>query len=255
MRTKISQYFFVINELAKKELNRQHSESNLGALWNVANPLLFLIVMSSLYGTIFKHDVENFPIYFAIGYLIYNLYRTGTMHAMEALVSNKTFLIKTKLPHNIFIIAKVYHAFFVYLYSLIAFLALFLFFKMTFSWTMIFFIPDLLLTLVIIIGIGKILSVIYVFFADIKYLYTVFMTLVLFGSALFYPADRLTGITRMILEINPVYSSITIARDCILYKTIPMGKYWICLLIWSVITYGLGSVLFKKASSNIVQYL
>ena len=255
MNKKISQYLFVIVELAKREIKRQHSEAKLGALWNVINPLLFMIVMSALYGTIFKHDIENFQVYFMIGFVFYTLYRTATTHAMDALVSNKMFLVRTTLPKNVFILEKIVYALIDFMYSLIALAILMCFFRIRITPMILFFIPDLILTLFIVTGLGKILSIINVYFADIRYLYSVFMTLVLFGSAVFYPADRLTGIMRTILEINPVYLSLTIARECILYSRIPGGKYWIYLLVWSIISYTIGTAIFEKKSADIIQYL
>ena len=123
------QYFFVVRELVSRELKRKYSRSKLGVLWSVLNPLLSMAVLSMIFSAIFKHSIENYPIYYLTGYIIWNLFTTATNTAMTALVDNQTLLLQVKLPKFIFPIARVYTAFINFLYSLIAYVVMLIVFQ------------------------------------------------------------------------------------------------------------------------------
>lgn len=252
---RVKQYLFVIRQLNKKENKKLNTETHFGTLWNVANPLLFMIVMSSLYGTIFKHDIENFQIYFFTGFIIYSFYRSATLTAMTSLVSNKNFLLQTKIPMGIFITERVYTALINMFYSFIAFVFLFIYYKMHLYVSVLWIIPIVAITFIIALGLGKILAVIYVFFADIDYLYSVFMTLVLFSSAIFYPVERLNSGLQIVVGWNPVYISITLVRNAVMYGRLSSGVLWIKLIIWAIISYSFGTWLFNRKKNDILQKL
>ena len=71
--------------------------------------------------------------------------------------------------------------------------------------------------LVMMLGIGKMLAVINVTFADITYFYKIFTLFLMYGSAIFYRVDRLPLTMQKVMTIlNPLYIVISIARECIM---------------------------------------
>ena len=115
------QYFFVVHELVSRELKRRYSRSRLGILWSVLNPLLSMAVLSMLFSTMFRRSIENYPVYYLTGSLLWTLFSTGTNGAMTALTDNKALLLQVRLPKTIFPLARVWGAFLNLLYSLAAY--------------------------------------------------------------------------------------------------------------------------------------
>ena len=74
----IKQYVFVIKELTAREIKRKYARSSLGIIWSVLNPLLMMIVMSLIFSTMFRHKIENFPIYYLTGTLFWDLFSGAT---------------------------------------------------------------------------------------------------------------------------------------------------------------------------------
>ena len=70
----IRQYTFVIHELTSREIKRKYARSSLGILWSILNPLLYMVVMSLIFSTMFRRSIENFPIYFLTGQIFWNLF-------------------------------------------------------------------------------------------------------------------------------------------------------------------------------------
>ena len=57
-----------------KYFKLKYRRSMLGVLWSVLNPLLMMIVLSAVFSTFFRFDIENFPLYLILGSTLFTLY-------------------------------------------------------------------------------------------------------------------------------------------------------------------------------------
>ncbi|MBR3246166.1 MAG: ABC transporter permease, partial [Parasporobacterium sp.] len=122
-------------------------------------------------------------------------------------------------------------------------------------WTMIVIIPALFLVLLFSTGLGYILSITYVFFADIKYLFGILMTFWMYLSAIFYPVDRLPLFLQKIIGFNPIYLAIFICREGIMYGRWAGLNVWLKLIIFAVASITIGHFFFKRKQNLVVQKL
>ncbi len=246
------QYFFVIRELTAREIKRKYARSYLGILWSVLNPLLTMVVMSLVFSTMFKNSITNFPIYYLTGSVIWTLFSTATNTSMNALVDNRTLLLKVKLPKQVFVLARVYTALVNFAYTCIAYVLMLLVFQVKVTWTILLFPIVVLFMLLFSLGIGYMLAIAYVFFADIKYLYSVLLTLVMYVSAIFYPVSRLSPEMQKVVGMNPIYVAIAIARDCIMNGTVSTPEMWTKLVFWSVGSFAIGYIVFQTKENKVM---
>ena len=128
-------------------------------------------------------------------------------------------------------------------------------FKIKPSWSMLLFPVDVLFALVFSLGIGYMLAVMYVFFADIKYLYSVFTTVLMYMSALFYPIASLPEAMQNFINCNPLYVIIYFARTCVMEGRVPEGMVWIKLICWSLTSFVVGMTVFRVNENKIMQKL
>lgn len=247
------QYKFVIKELTSREIKRKYSRSYLGIMWSVLNPLLSMAVMSAIFTTIFRRSIANFPMYYLTGTILWSMFTGATNSAMTALVDNKTLLIKVKLPMQIFPLSRIYTALVNLGYSFVAYIVFLVIFKIRPSWTMICIIPTVFFLLLFATGIGMFLSIAYVFFGDIKHLYSVVLTLWMYCSAIFYPVDSLSGVMQKIVQENPVFSYIASARMCMIYGIWPQRGLWIRMIFWGVLSFSVGYFFFQKMKNKVMQ--
>lgn len=252
-KSKLKQQFFVIRELTAREIKRRYVRSYLGMVWSILNPLLHMIVMSLIFSYMFRRSIENFPLYYLTGSIFWSFFNDATMQSMSCLVDNKTLLLKAKLSKNTFVLSRVYTALVNFGLSCIAYVLILLFFRIRPSWTMVVIIPALLLMLFFAMGIGYILSILYVFFADIKYLYGVIMTFWMYMSAIFYPVERLPDGLQQIISYNPVYLAIYITREGVVYGRWPLYTAWIKLLIAAAVSFLIGYFVFRNKQNSVMQ--
>lgn len=247
------QYLFVIRELTSREIKRRYARSYLGIIWSVLNPLLTMTVMSLIFSYMFKRSIEKFPLYYLTGNIFWALFSGATNSAMTALVDNKTLLLKAKLPKQTFVLSRVYTALVNFGYTCVAYISMLIIFRVKPTWAMLLFPLDVILALLFATGIGYILSILYVFFADIKYLYSVLLTLVMYLSAIFYPTTSLPPVLQKVIGYNPIYLSIYIAREAVVYNHVPHYTAWLKLMIAAIISLTIGLIVFKKKQNDVMQ--
>lgn len=254
-RGEVRQYYFVIKELVSREIKRKYARSFLGILWSVLNPLMTMAVMSMIFTTIFKRSIENYPIYYLTGQIIWQFFSGATNAAMTSLVDNQTLLLKAKLPRQIFVLARLYAALTSFGYICIAYVLMLLVFRIRPSVTMLLFFVDIFFLLLFSMGIGYLLSILYVFFADVKYLYSIILTLWMYMSAIFYPYDSTTALMKKVIGANPIYAYISVARDAVLYQCSPEPIRLVQMVFWGIISFAVGYHVFRKNENLVMQKL
>lgn len=254
-RENIKQYVFVIKELTAREIKRKYARSSLGIIWSVLNPLLMMIVMSLIFSTMFRRSIENYPIYYLTGTVFWDLFCGATNSAMSALVDNKMLLVKAKLPKHTFILSRIYTSLMNLIYTLVAYVLMLIVFRIKLSWTMLLLPVDVIFALIFSMGIGYLLAVTYVFFADIKYLYSVLLRILMYMSAIFYPLTSLPEAMQTFINCTPVYTIIYFARTCVMDGRVPERMVWIKLICWGLISFAIGMTVFKVKENEVMQKL
>lgn len=247
------QYLFAVRQLVSREVKRKYARSYLGIVWSVLNPLMSMAVLSMIFSTIFKRSIENFPIYYLTGSIFWNLFSDATNSAMTALVDNKAMLMKVKLSKQTFVLARMLTSLTNFGYTCVAYVFMLLIFRIRPNPYMLLFPVVVLFIMFFSAGIGFMLSIFYVFFGDIKYLYSVLLTLWMYMSAVFYPVDRLSDAMQWIIRKNPVYNYIEFARDIVLYGIMPEPVLWLKIIGWGCISFTAGYLLFKKKENLVMQ--
>jgi len=249
------QYMFVIKELTAREIKRKYARSTLGIIWSVLNPLLSMIVMSLIFTQLFRRSVEHFPMYYLTGSILWQMFTGATNSALTALVDNKQMLIKVKLPMGVFILARIYTALINFGYSLVAYVAMFIFFRIEPQWTILLAPLVILCLLLFALGISYVLAIVYVFFGDIKHLYSIVLTIWMYLSAIFYPVTDLSGTIRLVIENNPIFIYINCMRKIFVWGQMPTEVDFMKMIAWGLGMYLIGLCVFKKNKSKVMQKL
>ena len=212
-----------------------------------------MVVLSLVFSTMFKRSIENYPIYYLTGQILWTMYGGATNASMTALTDNKSLLIKAKLPKQVFILSRIYTSLVNFGFTCIAYILMLFVFRIKPSVTMFLFPLDVLLMLLFSMGIGYMLAIAYVFFADIKYLYSVFLTLLMYLSAVFYPITSLSEGMQKAIGCNPIYVFIAFARTCVMYGEMPDAELWIKVVCWSVGSFLAGWLIFRKNENQVMK--
>ena len=249
------QLAFVVRQLTAREIKRKYARSYLGIVWSVLNPLLSMAVLSLIFSQLFRRSIENYPIYYLTGYILWQMFTGATTAAMTTLVDNKPLLLKVKFPMDLFVLTRVYTALINLGYSLAAYVVMLAVFRIAPKWTMLLSPVIILLLFLFSLGIAYMLAAAYVFFGDVKHLYTVVLTLWMYCSAIFYPVEQLQGFIRLVIQVNPLYVYIHCMRGAVMTGELPGMIEWVQMVLWGAGICLLGVVVFRKKRNSIMQRL
>lgn len=216
-------YRFLLLELIKKDIRLKYRKSYLGVLWTLIEPLLTMLVLTIVFGTLYGNKDSTFPVYVLTGRLLYTFFSNGTKSAMKSIRSNSGMIKKVYVPKYIYPLSSILSSYVTFLISLLVLVVVAGVLRVyPNKYTLLVFIP-LIILLLMAYGIGMILATMSVFFRDLEYLWNVMLMMIMYTSAIFYKVDRLvkTGYD-WILQINPLYSVIVNFRNCVYGEPLDM---------------------------------
>lgn len=255
MIAKLKTYQFLFEELVKRDFKKRYNRTVLGIVWSVLSPLLMLSVMAVIFGNFFGRSIEHYVIYLFSGQIIFNYFTEATNEGMLALVSNSSIFTKINVPKYLFLFSKNVSAIINFLIILFIYFFFVLLEGISFTWEFVLLIYPIVCLIIINVGIGLILSALYIFFRDIQYLYRIFTQVVMYGSAIFYSIDILPQHLQMLFYCNPVFVCITYFRSIVLHNTVP--DLWLHLLLagYAIVLFGIGCWVYKKYNYKFLYYV
>ena len=248
--------------LVKKSVKTQYRRSFLGILWTVLNPLLNMFVMSFVFSHIFGRNGigMDYPVYVLSGNIVFGLMRASTTTAMPSLVNNYDLITKTRTPYAVFPLSNVFTALVNFGFSLIALIIVMIVripAGVRFYWSgLLIFLPWLPAIMLFSAGISFFLSVVYVRFRDIKHIYTVFLTLWMYLTPVFYSVEtlKLPEKYATLMKLNPMYQYLKYFRDA-LSGVVPSASTTLICYGVGIVVFVLGLSVFKLLRKKTVFYI
>ena len=251
----VKDYKHVLYELTLKDLKVKYRGSMLGLVWSVLNPLLNMVVMTVVFSTLFRNDIEYFPVYYLSGYLIFTLNQEGSTEAMFSMHYAAPLLRKVYIPKYVFPVSKIITAIINLAFSLIAMFLIMLITRAPFHFT-IFLLPVLVVYLSIFTtGLGLLLSALAARFRDVTYLYSVAMMAWSFLTPIFYPLEMLPQVVQFLQNFNPMFHYVNFSRNIILYGTPPSLTLHLFCIGCGLIMLAIGSRVFAKMQDSFIYYV
>lgn len=248
-------YRHLLVELVKKDIKLKYRRSYLGILWTLLEPLLTMIVLTIVFGTLFGRTDKTFPVYVLSGRLIYSFFSASTKASMKSVRAHSGMIKKVYVPKYIYPLASVLSNYVIFLISLIVLVVVSVVLQIKPTIFLIQAIIPLLIIPIMSFGVGMILATLAVFFRDLEYLWSVVLMIISYTSAIFYPVERLmkSGYS-WILRYNPIYAVIVNFRNAIYGNPIEMHALWVSIGV-SVITLLIGIIMFCRKQDKFILYV
>lgn len=247
--------WYILRSLVSKDFKLKYRRSVLGVLWSVLNPLLMMVVLTAVFSTVFRFNIENFPLYLILGQTLFTFMSDATSAAMSSIIDSAPLIKKIRINKMLFPIEKVAFALVNFMVSLIAVVAVMLFFKIA-PTVNILLLPFLLLTIFMFsLGIGLLLAALSVFFRDVMHLWSVLLTAWTYATPLFYPVEILPDWAVPIMNANPMYYFVSFFREIALYGNTPSFEQFTICFLCGLGAMVLGYAVFKKQEKKFILYV
>ena len=245
-------YRFLLWELVKKGVKLKYRRSYLGILWTLLEPLMTMIVLSVVFGTLFGNKDPHFPVYILCGRLMYSFFSSATNGAMKAIRTNAGMIKKVYVPKYLFPLSRVCSSLVNMLTSFVALMIVILITRTPITWTIFLSVFPICFATLFSLGIGLILSVVVVTFRDMKHLYSVITTAWLYLTPVFYPISMLPDSVAVIVRNNPLTLIVEILRYNVLYHQVAPFVLVLKTLIYCAVAMILGLWMFKKQQDTFI---
>ncbi|MCF0146431.1 MAG: ABC transporter permease [Eubacterium sp.] len=255
MLRKTSEHSFFFKQLVKRDFNQKYKRTVLGMAWSVISPLLTLLVMRLVFTQFFGRTMEHYTTYLFCGNLVMHYFREATTNGMSSLMGNAGIITKINVPKYLFLLSRNVSSLLNFALTLGVFFIFCAIDQITFSWKMILLVYPIFWLLVLNIGVGLILSGAFVFFRDIQYLYTVFLMLLQYLSAIFYNIDSFSPTTQKLFMFNPVYVIIRYFRLIVIDRVIPSPEHHSLCAAYAILTVLIGGLIYKRMNQKFVYHM
>ncbi|MBC3451313.1 ABC transporter permease [Pseudomonas mosselii] len=202
----------LIQQMTKRDVIGRYKGSIMGILWSFANPILLLVIYTLVFSVVFKArwgtgepgSKSEFAILLFTGMIVHSLFAETLTRAPTLILHNVSYVKKVVFPLEILPIIAMGTAFFHALVSIVVLLLAQLLVHGAIPWT-VAFLPLVLAPLIVLcLGLAWILASLGVFLRDVAHPIGLLMTLLLFGSPVFYPISALPVEIQPWLMLNPL---------------------------------------------------
>ena len=255
MIQKLKQYQFLFEELVKRDFKKKYKRTVLGMAWSILSPLMMLIVMKLVFTQFFGRNMEHYTIYLFCGNLIFSYFNESTSQGMTSLMGNASIFTKVNVPKYLFLFSKNIQTLINFGLTLCVFFVFCVLDNIAFTWKLVFLLYPIGCLVLFNIGVGLILSALFVFFRDIQYLWSVFTQLLMYMSAIFYTIDEYPPLVQNLFLLNPVYLFIRYFRKIVIETTVPTVWFHLLMAADALIVLGVGCWMYKKYNTRFLYYV
>lgn len=256
----LSKHTHLTLQLATRNIQLQYRGSYLGVLWTLLAPLLMLGIYSFVFGYVFGGSFKNeTPLEHALGIFvglaIHNFFSETIVMTPGLIQANTTFVKKVVFPLETLVLARLLASLqtLAIKSTLILVTALFLGKSISAAHLGIFvMLPILLITAT---GVGMLFAAIGVAIKDLGNASQFLSMALLFGSAVFYPVDKIPPGAWNYLQFNPLVYMIDGVRNIVLWnQPIPLENFF-PPAIAGIAIFLFGNYVFQKLRPSFPDYL
>lgn len=251
----LAKHKFLLEELVKRDFKKKYKRTALGMGWSLMSPLLTLLMMKVIFTNFFGRTQPHYTTYLFVGILVVDFFSESTKGGITALTGNAAIFTKVNVPKYLFLISKNVQTMINFMLTLVVFFGFCVIDRITFSWRMLAIVYPMLTLTAFNLGLGLLLSALYVFFRDMQYLWNIMLRILLYGSAVFYTTDRFPDYLQIAFKCNPIYDHIAFIRQIVLNGSLPPCADFLLLAGFALAALLVGGWMYKHYNTEFLYYV
>ena len=179
----------------------------------------------------------------------------ATSGAMSSIIDSASLIKKIRINKILFPLEKVAFALVNFVISLIAVVAVMVFFQVVPTLNLLFLPLLLLYVFAFSLGLGLLIAALSVFFRDVMHLWSVVLTAWTYATPLFYPIEILPDFLAPLMQFNPMYHYVTYFREIALWGMTPSLEQNLICIGFAAAALVLGYVVFRAKEKKFILYV
>lgn len=246
---------FIIYD-ARSRIQTGNEQDRLGVAWLILGPLLNGLMFFVIMGLLLKSGagIENFVAYLIIGVFLFQMSIRAISSSARVISANKTVIHAFQFPRASLVLAANIRELLSNIPVLLMMLVLIIILPPSedISWRWVLLVPIVALQFIFNLGIGLLFARAVSIFNDLNQLISFGTRLWMYASCLFFSIERFDEypVLKSIMEYNPLYVVLDLARQCLLYGETGYWRSWATLTLWSFAALVAGMIFFWKGEET-----
>jgi ABC-2 type transport system permease protein len=241
--------------LVMRDLTVRYKRSFIGWFWTMLHPLLLTAILTVVFSEVFRFATPHYEVYVLSALLPWTFMSQTAVTAMAAIAWNGTLMKRVRVPKSIFTLSVTLAG----LANLfLAYVPLFLVMVLRGApiRPAIAFLPiSIAIVTVFTLGLSLALSAVAVYFLDLREMYTVALSVLMYLTPVIYPRDIIPARFNAIVALNPFTYLVEIMRAPVYAGTIPSRETIAIAAASAVIALLGGWAIFRRLSRGFYPYL
>lgn len=245
----LRRYRGLLRLLVVRDLTLRYKRSLLGVWWTILNPLLTTGVMWVVFSAIFRFQTPGnvpFIAYLLSGVLMVTLFQQGINVVGQSVVGSAAVLTKVYVPPEVFAVSAGVAAACNFMLALLPLLVIQLATGAGIPWTIVLVPIPVVAMLALVTGLGLLVATAAIRFADALDLVAIGVVTIGYLTPTFYPISIVPGRYRAAIEVNPIYSYLTVFRELCYGGPAAAWWMWVMMLATAAGALALGAWTFSR---------
>ena len=241
---------------ARTRANQNGTDTFLGRVWIVLDPLLQTAFYGFIFGVILQvsRGMDNFPGFLALGIVFFGITTRGIVSGGNLVRRSRSLISSFNFPRASVVIGEtIKNAIDGVVPAIVGiFLALLWQLDKPVGWTVVLVVPIYILAQLFSLGCCFIVARSTAFVPDLKPIFNLLKRALFFLSGVFFSIERFVNhpTLELLMKLNPVYQFLHAIRTAVLDAEVPETFTWLYLLSWSIGLLVIGFVYFWEAEGR-----
>lgn len=256
----------LLRELVRTDFKLRYQASVLGYAWSILKPLFLFTIMYIVFVHFlrFGEGIEHFAPMLLLGIVLWNFFSETTKQGMNSIVSKGGLMRKINFPKYILVISTSISALINLAINLLVVFIFMLVDGVELRSSMLLFPVFLVLLYGFSLAIGFLFAAVSVRFRDISYIWDILLQAGFYGSAIFYPLQRVAAASleaAQVMILNPMAFIIQGSRaalfggkDVLTIGDLHSNPIWIAVPVAIMVTFAIVAIwYFRKHSARFAE--
>ncbi len=223
--------------------------------WTVLIPAFTSVVYYFIFKFVLKVTIEHYLIFIMSGLIPWTFFSQALASGLESLVGNVSLLNKVPLPPQSLVLSESYTNFLNLLFSLPVLLVIILIGNVSLSFYMLQYFYFIFLLFLLANSISIIISILYVYFRDMKFLVSIVLQFWFYLTPIIYSKEMIPAEYFSLFYCNPIGTLFISLHESILEPKFVSLNYYIANTAWTLFFLILSMLILKKNEYELVESL
>jgi ABC-type polysaccharide/polyol phosphate export permease len=246
----LMRYNNLVVQFVSRSLKTRYKRSTLGVVWTLLNPILTMLVLTVVFSSLFRFNIEHYAVYILSGHTAWLFFSNATSASMGDMVLSGGLFQRIYVPKLVFPVASIGASLINLLISLIPLLLIAVFTGVRPTPALLVLPLSIVLLAAFALGLGLLLTTAAVYFADMLPVYEVLLTLWMYATPIIYPIEIIPPNLQWLFRLNPLYYFVRLFRAPIYDGVFPEWQAWLIGAGFALAALVVGATVFTSHTND-----